>query len=110
VLSAEASVPTDRAGRYLGQLCQHLERIAQAHPQAPVRVEWSGDAGLISMGAATCALRADEHTLTLRAEASDQASLQEIQRRVAERLEQIGRRDGLAVSWTTGSGGGGQHG
>lgn len=104
MLTAEASVPTDRAGRYLEQLCQHLEQIAQAHPQAPVRVEWSGEAGRISLGAATCALRADEYALTLRAEAPDDASLQEIQRRVAQRLEQIGRRDGLAVSWHIGFG------
>jgi hypothetical protein len=99
MLIAEAAVSTDRASRYLGQLCQHLQAIAQAHPQMPVRVEWSNDTGLITLGGARCALQADPDALTLRAEAPDEQSLVEIERRLAERLEQIGRRDQLTVTW-----------
>jgi hypothetical protein len=54
MLIAEAAVTTDRASRYLTQLCEHLEAIARARPQMPVRVEWSDDSGLITLGAARC--------------------------------------------------------
>jgi hypothetical protein len=99
MLIAEASVTTDRAHRYLGQLCQHLEAIAQAHPQMPVRVQWADSTGLITLGAAPCTLQAGENALTLRAEAPDQQSLEQIESRLADRLEQIGRRDQLTVTW-----------
>ena len=99
MLIAEASVTTDRASRYLGQLCQHLEAIAQAHPQMPVRVEWSDDTGLITLGAARCRLHAGADALTMRAEAPDEQSLHQIEGRLTDRLEQIGRRDQLTVTW-----------
>jgi hypothetical protein len=99
MLIAEAAVTTDRASRYLGQVCQHLDAIAQAHPQMPVRVEWTEATGVITLGGARCTLQADADALTLRAEAPDEQSLAEIERRLAERLEQIGRRDQLTVTW-----------
>ena len=99
MLIAEAAVTTDRASRYLTQLCQHLEAIAQARAQMPVRVEWGDDTGLITLGAARCALQARAGALILRAEAPDEQSLQQIERRLTDRLEQIGRRDQLTVTW-----------
>jgi hypothetical protein len=99
MLIAEAAVTTNRANRYLEQLCQHLEAIAQARPQMPVRVEWSNDTGLITLGAARCTLQAGTSALILRAEAPDEQSLQQIEGRLAARLEQIGRRDQLTVTW-----------
>ena len=99
MLISEAAVTTDRARRYLGQLCRHLEAIAQARPQMPVRVEWSDDTGLITLGGARCTLQAGAGALTLRAEAPDEQSLQQIERRLTDRLEQIGRRDQLTVTW-----------
>ncbi|MBC6459666.1 DUF2218 domain-containing protein [Actinomadura sp. HBU206391] len=38
--------------------------------------------------------------LTLRAEAADEESLRQLEQRVADRLEQVGRRDRLTVTWT----------
>jgi hypothetical protein len=99
MLIAEAAVNTDRASRYLGQLCQHLEAIAKARPQMPVRVEWSDNSGLITLGAARCTLQAGVDALALRAEAPDEQSLQQIKSRLTDRLEQIGRRDQLTVTW-----------
>lgn len=45
-------------------------------------------------------MRADSLGLRLRAEAPDAETLDQIQRGVAGRLEQIGRRDGLVVHWS----------
>jgi hypothetical protein len=91
MLIAEARVVTERSGRYLVQLCQHLNKAAQRNPQLRARVEWSADRGQISFGWGRCTLRADPGVLTLRAEAADEGHLHQVQQRIAHRLEQIGR-------------------
>jgi len=99
MLIAEANVLTERSGRYLVQPCEHVDAITRRHPQMGAKVEWSEDHGLIDFGWARCALRAEPGVLSLRAEAPDEAGLHQIERRVAERLEQVGRRDRLTVAW-----------
>jgi hypothetical protein len=100
MLTAEARVETERSSRYLVQLCRHVDLVAQTHPQMQAHVEWSDDRGVISFGGGRCTLRADAGVLTLRAEAPDEASLHQLEQRVAGRLEQVGRRDRLTVAWT----------
>jgi hypothetical protein len=100
MLIAEANVETERASRYLVQLCQHLHKVGRAHPQMQAHVEWSDDRGVISFDWGRCTLRALPGVLTLRAEAPDEQSLQRLEQRVADRLEQVGRRDHLRVTWT----------
>lgn len=109
MLIADARVATDRARRYLVQLCRHLELVAQGRPQMQAHVEWSDDRGVISFGRGRCTLRADPGVLALRAEAPDEEALRLIQQRVADRLEQIGRRDRLTVTWTPPGAVGGTH-
>jgi len=98
---SEAFVDTDRAQRYLAQLGKHL-----AHGPGGIRAELDGDRHLVAavgavgaVGAGVCSMRADPLGLRLRAEAPDTETLDRIQRGVAGRLEQIGRRDGLVVHW-----------
>jgi hypothetical protein len=100
MLIAEASVATERSSRYLVQLCQHIDKVARAHPQMQAHVEWSDDRGAISFGWGRCRLRADPDALNLRAEAPDEERLHQLEQRVADRLEQVGRRDRLTVTWT----------
>jgi hypothetical protein len=100
MLIAEASVVTERANRYLVQLCRHVHLVARAHPRLRARVEWSDDRGTISLGGGRCTLRAEPGVLRLRAEAPDEEGLCQLEQRVAERLEQVGRRDRLTVTWT----------
>lgn len=108
--AATAHVTTDRAGRYLAQLCKHTGRMGlgtlhRAHrgghtgPPVPVRTEWSGAEGTVDFGWGRCLLRAGPDGLALRAEAADPARLRQVQEGVARRLERIGRRDALTVSW-----------
>jgi hypothetical protein len=99
MLIAEARVATDRSSRYLGQLCQHVSLVARAHPQMQAHVEWSNDSGVISLGTGRCTLRADPGVLILRAEAPDEDSLHQLERHLADRLAQVGRRDQLNVTW-----------
>jgi hypothetical protein len=99
MLVAEARVATERSSRYLAQLCRHISLVARTHPQMRARAECSDRRGEISFGQARCVVRAEPGALVLRAEAPDEQSLDELQRRVAGRLEQIGRRDRLTVTW-----------
>jgi hypothetical protein len=100
MLTAEASVATERSSRYLVQLCRHLDHAARMHPQLQANAEWSEDRGVITFGFGRCVLHAERDALTLRAEATDTESLLRIEQRVADRLAQIGRRDGLTVTWS----------
>jgi len=74
--------------------------VGRAHPQMQAHVEWSDDRGVISFDWGRCTLRADPGVLTLRAEAPDEESLYRLEQRIADRLEQVGRRDRVTVTWT----------
>ena len=108
MLIAEASVVTERSGRSLVQLCQHLSKVGRAHPQLQAHVDWSDDRGQISFDWGRCTLRADPGVLSLRAEAADEEGLHRLQQRIGDRLEQVGRRDRLTVTWTPPRGAGEQ--
>jgi hypothetical protein len=69
-----------------------------------VNVECSEDHGMISFDWGRCALRASAGMLTLRAEAIDHEHLRMIEQRLADRLEGVGRRDHLTVTWTSAHG------
>ncbi|MEO7295288.1 MAG: DUF2218 domain-containing protein [Candidatus Limnocylindria bacterium] len=100
MLIAEARVVTERSGRYLLQLCSHIDLVARSHPDMQAAAEWSDDRGVITFGASRCTLRAEPGALWLAAQAPDAESLAQIQARIGSRLEDIGRRDGLTVTWT----------
>ena len=113
---AEAVVRTDRAGRYLAQLCEHLKAIGPAQPSRhthPQHVDGSGQLpltarevrrsstlGTIRFDNGICALIADSDTLRMRLNAVDAETLERMKASFAHRLEQIGRRDDLTVIWT----------
>ena len=99
MLVAEAKVETGRSSRYLVQLCRHVDAVARAQPQMQAHVEWSDDRGVISFAWGRCTLRAVPGVLTLHVEAADEESLHELEQRVGGRLQQIGRRDHLTVTW-----------
>jgi hypothetical protein len=96
----EAHVETKRSSRYLIQLCRHVHKAGRAHPQMQAHVEWSDDRGMIRLDQGRCTLRALPGVLALRVEAPDEDTLRRLQHRVADRLEQIGGRDRLTVTWT----------
>lgn len=100
MLVAEAKVETERSSRYLVQLCRHVDAVARSQPQMQAHVEWSDDRGVISFDWGRCTLRAVPGVLTLHVEAADEESLHELEQRVGGRLQQIGRRDHLTVTWT----------
>ena len=111
--SAEARIRADRASRYLTQLCRHTARLgAGAHGHRhgegtamamPRRAECSDTDGLIEFDRGRCTLRATSKELVLLAEADDQKDLRLMQDALAARLQRIGRRDQLSLTWRPGS-------
>jgi hypothetical protein len=91
----EAYVDTARAARYVEQLSSHF-----AHQPGGMRLlaEKPGEL-LIDLGPATWRIVAEPDRLVLRVECADAGQLGEVSAHVAERVEQIGRRDGLRVEW-----------
>jgi hypothetical protein len=111
MLTAAAHIETDRASRYLVQLCRHGSQMGRrlGHRPRPhgggdaapeVRhVEWSDTRGIVTFSWGQCTLEAAPDGLTLRAEAADEDNLRRIQDGMARRVEMIGRRDNLKVNW-----------
>ena len=103
--TAEARVSTDRAGRYLIQLCEHTARISthgRGHggPHTILRhAEHTGTEGIIDFDGGRCTLRVTADELVLLAEADDRQRLRLVQDAITARLQKIGRRDQLTVSW-----------
>lgn len=101
--TAITRIPTDRAGRYLAQLVQHLSQIG-SHPRHGAssqvrRVDRSDSHGIIEFAAGTCTLHAGADELIIELAAVDAPALEQLQRLLAARLETIGRRDNLTVTW-----------
>ena len=111
MLAAEAQVKTDDPDRYLTQLCRHAQQVHRLRhrprnhggdgqpPPKVQHVECSETSGIISFGWGQCTMQATPGTLTLRAEAADDESLQRVQDIVARDIERFGKRNQLTVSW-----------
>ena len=108
--TVEAQVPTDRASRYLTQLCRHLGQMSRMRhqpsthqdgqaPPAVQHVDWTDTSGTIRFPQGTCTLSATADTLTVRIDADDEDALRRLQDGIGRRLDTIGRRDQLTVHW-----------
>ncbi|MEV6041146.1 DUF2218 domain-containing protein [Nonomuraea sp. NPDC052116] len=111
--TAEARVATERAGRYLAQLCRHATQMGHGFPAHPgrdrhmgserpknVQAEWSETSGTITVDGGSCVLEATAEALTLRIEAEDEDGLQRLQTLLTRNITRMGRRDSLAVDWS----------
>jgi hypothetical protein len=110
MLAAEALVQTEHPVRYLAQLCKHASKMAGHLPHRPrghngggppeIRhAECSATSGIITLNWGRWTMQATPGTLRLRAEAGNQEDLQRIQDLLTARMEKIGRRDQLTVTW-----------
>lgn len=115
--TAEARVSTERASRYLAQLCQHVTSVsASAHATArrrrrhapggaaphagtPPRAECTETYGTISFPGGTITLQATPDALILRVCAATRQDLERAQELIGGVLARSGRRDKLAVAW-----------
>jgi hypothetical protein len=81
---------------------RHRPRNHGGDGQPPPKVqhaECTATSGTISFGWGQCTMQATPGTLTLRAEAADEESLQRVQGIIARDIERFGKRNQLTVSW-----------
>jgi hypothetical protein len=109
--TAEATIQTERPDRYLAQLCGHAGKMGGHQHHLPGRhadgtsrpeirnSEWSGADGTVTLNWGQWTMHAASGTLTVRAEADSEEHLRQIQDLLTARLEKIGRRDHLTVTW-----------
>jgi hypothetical protein len=115
MLAAEAHVHTEHPSRYLTQLVNHASKMSAAMGGHPHRrpsshgrsdsgpriqhAEYTGTDGAVTLNWGRWTMHAAPGILTLHAEADSAEDLRRIQDLVSARLEKIGRRDHLTVSW-----------
>jgi hypothetical protein len=115
MLTAEARIETERASRYLRQLCKHAAAMAGVHGhrirshdsgdplgrgEVHLHVDASDDQGIITFDPwGRCTVRASGTTLTVRVDATDQQNLHRIQDIITRDIGRFGRRDQLTVTW-----------
>jgi hypothetical protein len=108
--TAVARVVVDTPGRYLVRFCKHASQMGgpmrhrpRAHagggPPEMRDVTWDDTDGSLTLDWGRCTLHAGPGVLELRAEADDEDGLARIQELVAGRLEKLGHRAGLTVTW-----------
>jgi hypothetical protein len=78
-------------------MLRHAGR-ALARPEIQ-HVEWSNTHGTLDLGWARCTMQAGPGMLTVRAEATDEDSLQQAQDLITRNLERFGRREHLTLNW-----------
>lgn len=91
---SEANVPTASASRYLQQICKHW-----GHKFA---VEFTPESGRVPFAPDRfCDFAASDDTLTMRIQASDEATLERTQSVVVEHLKRFAHREDLGdIRWT----------
>lgn len=88
---ATARVPTEKASRYLQQLCKHF-----AHK---LPVAFDEHKGSISFSSGECALAADGETLTISATAPDATNIDQLKDVIVRHLVRFAFREELQVDW-----------
>ena len=91
MIRSTATVTTDRAERYVAQLCKHF-----AHK---VPAEWDEHGGRAQFAWGTCTLVATPDAMLLTAEATDAENLERVEYVVRDHTERFGGRDALTVVW-----------
>ena len=93
---ATARVPTEKASRYLQQLCKHF-----AHK---LPVTFDEHKGSISFSIGECALKADAEALTITATAPVEAGMDQLKDVIVRHLVRFAFREELQVEWQPAAG------
>lgn len=110
MLSSDCYITTDRASRYLVQLCRHERFMSGMHhspagvgvhrPPRVHDVQYTDIEGVIRFSVGTCELTAHLDALRLQVTAADLPALERLQAGISARIETVARRDRLAPIWS----------
>lgn len=90
-LLATARVPTERASRYLQQLCKHFGH--------KLPVTFDAGRGDVAFPFGECALQAADDLLTITATAASEAELEQLKDVIARHLLRFAFREELSIDW-----------
>ena len=93
--NSTALVRTDKASRYLVQLCKHFGHKVPA--------EWTETGGVVRFEPGTCRMAAADGELTLACESETPEDLAVVQDVIASHLQRFAWKEELTVSWTEGA-------
>lgn len=91
---AEAQVKSERASRYLVQLCKHFSHKAPA--------DYDEARGQVDFQPGLCVMSAADNRLTLRCEALSESDLHRVKDIVADHLVRFAWQEKIAVVWNDG--------
>lgn len=91
MLSAQASVLTPRASRYLKALCNHFDR--------KVTAEYDDNRGTVNLGFGTCQMVAEADSLVIRVQADDEQNFTRVKYIVSDHLTRFSGEEALHVEW-----------
>lgn len=105
-----AKIDTPRAARYLAQLCDHLDHLPQGSrhhgsasghdgPPPVLHIDRSDNHAVVTFAWGSCRLDATDTALLVRVEAGDDADLAQAEALLAHRIQTIGHRDQLDLTW-----------
>lgn len=89
---AEAHIQSEKAERYLAQLCKHF-----AHK---VEAEWQNGQGHVDFGFGTCALKAADGFLRVACKADTDDHLRRVKYILEDHIVRFGWRESLSVEWS----------
>jgi len=92
MFASQAEVTTDRAGRYLDQLCKHF-----AHK---IPVTLAPGRGTITFSEGECDLTSNETLLTLKVSANTADAVKQLEDVVARHLARFAFREPPVIAWS----------
>jgi hypothetical protein len=90
---AEARVRSERASRYLVQMCKHFRHKVEA--------EWTDDTGRVDFAPGFCHMRVENGELIMLCEGNDERELGRAKYIVEDHLVRFGWREDIHVTWET---------
>lgn len=91
MMKAEARVRSERASRYLVQMCKHFRHKVEA--------EWTDVAGHVDFAPGLCDMRVEDGELIMLCQASNEQELGRIKYIVENHLVRFGWREEIELSW-----------
>ncbi|UUX49020.1 DUF2218 domain-containing protein [Nisaea acidiphila] len=89
--TSSATIPTEKAGRYLVQLCKHF-----AHK---IPASWAEDKGHADFGFGTCEMKAEDGVLHLQCRSPELEGLGRVKYVVEDHVVRFGWKEELSVDW-----------
>ena len=95
--TSRASVPTERPGKYIAQLCKHFAHRIPTTFDPPTS---DATTGRIEFEGGVCTLRSEPELLVMELTATDVETLHRLEGVVARHLERFAWREPPVITWS----------